>query len=178
MSSTSVSESIAVPWNNIFNFRDTDNFEPFYSKSVLVNNIEFKIELYLNGQNDDEMGYVQFNIILFKIPHNVKSIVLTVRLHCKVRNTSYKQVQILTHKNDIISWPKYQLPLSELEGDTVFGCDIELLQMKYSNSSSIVSNIFGGGNKHNKDNDDEKEQIFTYRPLATTAKVRFEWEID
>ena len=177
MSSTSVSQSIQikVPFDKIYNLQDTDDFSPFHTKSIFINNIEFKIELYLNGQNEDEMGYVQFRIVLHEIPPNInmESIILTVRLCCNEVFTSWKHPQILYQKGDTISWPTNILPLIELKGDTIFGCDMELTQMKYSKQRRFT---FGGSHSH--DNDDEKHQIFTYRPLATTAKCKFEWEID
>ena len=168
-SSTSVSQSIPITSNNIYNFRGTNNFQHFYSKSVFVNNIEFQIELYLNGKNEDEEGYVQFQVqLLTKLSSfNIKSLVLFICLHCKEAHTSFKDPQILNKHNDIIKWPLYQLPISELSGDTVFGYNIELLQMKYKNNSMLPYKNKNG-----------KQQLFGYRRLATTSRVRFEWNIN
>eukprot|EP01084_Bolivina_argentea_P271788 462542_1 len=168
---SSVSDSVNVSWNDIQNI--ANNYKQLTkTKKLTINNIELTVELSANNEEKEDV-YIQFQIILNKSPSNVKLVILFYRIYCQPSRTLFKQSGILIKKKDKIKWPSHQLALSEFtdKHNCKFNYDLELLQIKY-NKDSLLGGLVG------KKRSIDEQKLFRYRQLATTSRVKFEWNIN
>eukprot|EP01084_Bolivina_argentea_P263271 445537_1 len=188
MESHSDSSLINISFNELYKFYTASNNQRLPSKSLILNNtIQFRLDLFPNGQKKEQLGYVQFIVVSNKLPSNIKSVVVLCRLYCKQAHILHKEIKIFNKGNETISWPIYYLHRDECKyninsnnkNHLQFGCDLQLLHIKYHNAS-IMDNIKLKIRKNSVKNinPNDTQTVFDYIPLRTNSQIQYEWNIN
>ena len=156
---------VRLKWNicddSLTAFQTTRKCEQYRSKFIKVSNIGFNVRLYPNGILSNEIGYVQFCLVLKSMPYNCKSIVIYYRLNCQEMGIKFKDIKKMDNIGSGIKWPSKSLKLSQCKDINInsltFECIIEILNIEYKY---------------------DLKGVYYYKILSMTTPIKYSWIID
>lgn len=165
---------IALKWIisglSLNRFCNTFKYKLYKSEylEILNGKIGFDICLYPNGINTNasSVTFVQFYIILSKLPTNIKSIVIHYRLYCKEFKIKYKNIGKYDKIGKGLCWPLHTLSLQKCKlnrtkksiEQLTFEMDLNIINIEY-------------------DNNDENTENY-YKILSTKLETYYKWNIN
>eukprot|EP01084_Bolivina_argentea_P025173 46815_1 len=166
----------------------TNNGQPFASKLLSINKIQFQVYIYPNGIDKKQIGNIQFIVVPNKFDTSIKSVAVCCQLCCPTLQIMFKQLKVLQKTSDTIDWYPHQFQISDYENimknGIIFICDIEVLKIKYKSNSSTMGGIGRKlslhKRKHSRANSLSTDMnLYVFQPQTFQAKsqINIEWII-
>ena len=162
-------------------FYECKNCERFGQKSFNINNIEFGVKLYSNGDRMTNCGAILFFLYVPILPPHIDNIKLYMHLYCKQTLAEFKCIKIFERLKSEQSWGwnSNTLRLYECKNKQIdmlqFGANIEILRISYNNTCILNKPC---NSNHNILHENDTMNSDYYKPLVTYKNIKFVWKIN